>query len=427
MRLFSNFNVFIVLCVIFLIFGLEFLVDRKDTVERKCLTLWTVSLKPYFTDYMEKVLSEFTAEEGIDVCWIDVPFSVISQKFISSVLAGDEPDVINLPVSWAYNFYYKGLLETISPDKLEGNYLPATLTALNFDGEVIAVPWYVNVKVLLCNREILERVGSEPPSSFDEIIELSKLTGHDYLGTWFYLKFEQDVQALAGSFCEGGKLRFDSLRVVQLMRNLRRWYSEGLIDRSAVLGHFDEAFALFLSGKTACIIIGPQFIKRVERENPDLFEKLIVKRIPFENPPITMMVLAVPSGVRDKGRAFRLAEFLASTENQVMLSELAPVLPSTVDGIKEILSSCDRDISDIYQEARCISARQLLSSKVYELKLPMSKTRGELYKGALYRIFEGRGEVEQILRDLHGQVVHSFEVEGYRWQEIQRIACQVNR
>ena len=373
------------------------------------VSLWTASLKPYFTDYVNGMITDFQTGTGYEVLWTDVPLSAISQKFLSATLSGDTPDLVNLDLNWTYTFYWKGALSEIRGD-LRNNYLPQLLKALTVRGKLIAIPWYINLKVTICNKALLDEMGLKPPKTYEDLMRMIYTSKEGKWGFWYFIKFEQDLQALTGRFGLSRRyIDYSQPGTVKLLRSLRKAYLRGALPEGFAEGGYADAIALFLSGQVGCIIIGPQFIYRVKREAPEIYANLIVERLPYERPPITMMTLAIPSGKEDSRyyKAKLLAEFITSTEYQLKLSELAPVLPSTVDGLNSILRKCRRNNLDVLspeEKARCLTAEDALRGEVYELKLPAARWRSKLYKTALRKAVIQGEDPREVLQDLSERI-----------------------
>ena len=112
-----------------------------------------------------------------------------------------------------------------------------------------------------------------------------------------------------------------------------------------------------------------------------------------------MMTLVIPYSSKKKDLALKLALHITSTAYQLQLSQLAPVLPSTVDGLEEIIQSCEGGEENLEKMARCYTARQALRGEVYELPLPKAKWRSKLYRKALMDVIvEGRDPREVLNR-----------------------------
>ena len=77
-------------------------VSCKTGPEANGLELWTMSLKPTFTAYMEGVLAQYRkAHPDLPVTWVDVPAAGIENKVLTAIAGGHPPDVVNLNPNFA--------------------------------------------------------------------------------------------------------------------------------------------------------------------------------------------------------------------------------------------------------------------------------------------------------------------------------------
>src|SRR6056297_1050391 len=80
------------------VFSFSAVIAAEDvTVE-----FWTMQLKPTFTDYINGVIEDFEAENpGVEIKWVDVPWSDMEKKLLSAAAANNAPDVANLNVPFS--------------------------------------------------------------------------------------------------------------------------------------------------------------------------------------------------------------------------------------------------------------------------------------------------------------------------------------
>ncbi|TAF97773.1 MAG: extracellular solute-binding protein, partial [Oscillatoriales cyanobacterium] len=66
------------------------------------IEFWTMQLQPQFTEYFNKTIAGFEAENpGVKVRWVDVPWSAMESKILGAVSAKTAPDVVNLNPDFA--------------------------------------------------------------------------------------------------------------------------------------------------------------------------------------------------------------------------------------------------------------------------------------------------------------------------------------
>jgi putative chitobiose transport system substrate-binding protein len=66
------------------------------------IEFWTMQLQPQFTDYFKNLIATFKAQNpGINVNWVDVPWTAMENKILTAVSAKTPPDVVNLNPDFA--------------------------------------------------------------------------------------------------------------------------------------------------------------------------------------------------------------------------------------------------------------------------------------------------------------------------------------
>ncbi|MBE9015724.1 extracellular solute-binding protein, partial [Chroococcidiopsidales cyanobacterium LEGE 13417] len=66
------------------------------------IEFWTMQLQPEFTDFFNQKIQTFEKENpGMKVNWVDVPWSAMESKVLTSVAAKTAPDVVNLNPDFA--------------------------------------------------------------------------------------------------------------------------------------------------------------------------------------------------------------------------------------------------------------------------------------------------------------------------------------
>ena len=80
--------VVLLLCVAALA-GLTVSCSQASETDRIEIELWTLSLRPTFTDYIEAVIADFEElHPDVKVRWVDVPFDAVNRKLIAAAVAG---------------------------------------------------------------------------------------------------------------------------------------------------------------------------------------------------------------------------------------------------------------------------------------------------------------------------------------------------
>ena len=126
------------------------------------LQLWTIQLSPKFDPLIKPMLADWESRNpGVKVRWTDLPFGSVERKVLAAVFARTAPDVVNLNPLFAANLASKGGLLPLQ-DRLgqaKATYLPEILQAGEQQGQLYALPWYINARNTLANQQLLRQAG----------------------------------------------------------------------------------------------------------------------------------------------------------------------------------------------------------------------------------------------------------------------------
>lgn len=117
---------------------------------------------------------------GITVKHVNFPYDDFRQQVAAAVQAGEGPDVLNVYYGWIPAYVQQQFLQPLSQDAfphdvIESEYFPM-VTASRVGDEYYALPTAVRTLALFCNMDILGEAGVEPPTNWDETVEVAKAT-----------------------------------------------------------------------------------------------------------------------------------------------------------------------------------------------------------------------------------------------------------
>ncbi len=104
------------------------------------------------------------------VSWSDV-YTVVDTR----IAAGQAPDILNIDVF--ANYATEGLLEPVSqwcPEELLNDFFPAFIQNSVIDGVCWAIPDLASIRVLCYNKDMLEEVGVDVPTTWAEVEDASQ-------------------------------------------------------------------------------------------------------------------------------------------------------------------------------------------------------------------------------------------------------------
>ena len=115
------------------------------------IEFWTMQLQPEFNDYFNRLVSQFeTANPGVKVRWVDVPWTAMESKILSAVSAKTAPDVVNLNPSFASQLATKNAwlnLSTKVSTAEQQKYLPNIWQASTLNNQSFGLPWSASSKI----------------------------------------------------------------------------------------------------------------------------------------------------------------------------------------------------------------------------------------------------------------------------------------
>lgn len=132
-------------------------------------------------DLGRAMLNEFCEQTGLTVELEEIAGDEMKNKISVDVASGNEPDVWQYwPGAVCRDLAAAGVLADCEEyleksEKIKKDHFSeAALGPCTFDGELLALPRMGASAVLLINREIFDQYGLEAPTTWDELMEVSK-------------------------------------------------------------------------------------------------------------------------------------------------------------------------------------------------------------------------------------------------------------
>jgi arabinogalactan oligomer/maltooligosaccharide transport system substrate-binding protein len=151
----------------------------------------TVTLWHAWTGAEETVLKDVVADfqaanPNITVELLAIPFDQLQTKFTTEAGAGGGPDIIIGPTDWVGPLAEAGLLakldDLVAP--IIGDYLPATVDALRWRGDLYGFPESFEAVAMFYNTNLVDT----PPTTMDEALAVAADAGMAF-NTGFYHSF----------------------------------------------------------------------------------------------------------------------------------------------------------------------------------------------------------------------------------------------
>ena len=357
-----------------------------------------MQLQPEFTDYFNKLIATFEAEnKGVKVRWVDVPWAAMQNKILTAVSAKTAPDVVNLNPSFASQLASRNAwldLDTRVPEAVQKQYLPNIWKDSTLNNKSFGIPWYLTSRVTIYNKDLLNKAGvSKPPATYAELKQVAKQI-KDKTGKYafFTTLVPEDSGEVLESFVQmgvdlvdaQGKAAFNTPKGKAAFQYWVDFYKQGLMPKEALTQGHRHAIELYQAGDTALLATGAEFMETIAKNAPTIAQvSAAAPQITGETGKknVAVMNLVIP---RDTGKpdiALKFALFVTNTENQLAFAKAANVLPSTLEALQEYKRSLSADGKALpVEQARDISATQMQDAQVL---IPTMKDINKLQK-AIY-------------------------------------------
>src|SRR5258706_10776231 len=188
---------------------------------------------------------------------------------ITTGMAATPPayDAAMIDVIWPDEFIKAGYLldvtDRVTPE-MQAGIFPASWNGVTRNGKVYGMPWLMDVKYFMYNKDILQKAGfNNPPATWEELADQAKVIKEKGLAefpiTWSWNQKEGvtcDFAVLlfgnGGSFVDAsGKPAFNNDKGVEILSWMKQTIDDGLSNPSAISSDEMAVEADFLAGKSA--------------------------------------------------------------------------------------------------------------------------------------------------------------------------------
>ncbi len=256
------------------------------------------------------------------------------QYYAMNLDGGQAPfDVLGVDTIWVQEFAQAGwitALDRFLPPAEQVQFFPGAIQAATFGNRLYAVPWYIDAGILYYRRDLLERHGLAPPTTWPELVRTAQLVldaeqdaglegfvwqGKQYEGL---ICVALEVLRSNGSDLWGG----DPERAeagLQFLRETVAGYritpvSVGMADEESTRQVFGAGHALFMRN-------WPYAWSLFQQEDSPVRGKIGIVPLPSfpgyaSAPVLGGWMLAVPSGSPHRQEAGELIRFLTAPDAQ---------------------------------------------------------------------------------------------------------------
>ena len=391
--------------------------DDPEPADGEEITVWI--MQPG-SDDIESLLQDsteaFESESGAVVDLQFVPWPDAHDQFTTAIAAGETPDVAEMGTTWTAEFGDLGVFLPQDAEIGDGDYIEAVVDSGTLEGQALGLPWYAGARALLYRSDVFDELGLEPPTTWDEFIEVGET-----------IQAETDMHAFAASpsnhsflplvWQAGGEIaeevapgeweaRLDEPEAIEAFD----YYAALLRDHEfapagALNWHAGDAREAFFNETVAMHIgLGVDVSISLD-ENPDLEGSIGVAPLP-EGPAGngdtfaggSHLVTFAESDAPDTAQAY--AEFLLEPERVSEFAQSVGFFPGTVDGIEAM---------DLDEHEEVLAEMMTDHSRTYPPHPAWGGFEGEdLFINAMQEIMSGDAEPADVLADVSERMNEQF-------------------
>jgi multiple sugar transport system substrate-binding protein len=254
--------------VLIMVFGVLGCQQQKQAggVVIHVLTMDQAGLKPAEID---QIARDFEAQNpDIKVSMEYVGYDYVHDKIVTGMAATPPGyDAAMIDVIWPDEFIKAGYLLDVTnrvTADMKANMFPASWNGVTRNGKIYGMPWLMDVKYFMYNKDILTKAGiAAPPKTWEELVDQATIIKQkglvEFPIMWSWAQKEAvvcDFTVLlfgnGGAFLDAsGKPAFNNEKGVQVLTWMKQTIDDGLTNPSAISSIEQDVEADFLAGKSA--------------------------------------------------------------------------------------------------------------------------------------------------------------------------------
>jgi putative chitobiose transport system substrate-binding protein len=385
---------------------------KSPSTKTPQLEFWTMQLQPKFNDYFKDAIGKFeTANPGIKVHWVDVPWGAMQGKIQAAMGAKTAPDVVNLNPDFAIQLAARNAWLDLDPLLTKGEskeYLANVWQAGTLNGKAFSLPWYLTTNITIYNQELFTKAGIiKPPTTYQELAQTAKQikekTGKYAFFTTFVAEDSNDVleslvQMGVQLVDKQGKAAFNTPAGKAAFQYWVDLYKQGLLPKEALTQGHQQGIQLYQAGETAMLSAGAPFIDTIAKNAPQIAKvSAVAPQISGQTgkKSVAVMNLVIPRTTKTPDAAVKFALFITNASNQLAFAQASDTLPSNVKSVADYKAKLVSSDKSALTQGKSISAEQLSQA---EILIPPLKNLN-LLKKAIYENLQaamlGEKTVEQ--------------------------------
>ena len=377
------------------------------------LHFWTISLSPFFNDYINETITLYEAQHpDVNVTWRDFSGEALGFELLNAIKSGDAPDVVNLNIPMLLEQLERGNLSGLDGRFNESLYFDGLLQSLTVDGTLYALPWYVTPAILMVNRELFEGAELDADtfvSTPDTLLEAAKQI-KDRSGVYGFMpnlisqnllyRFQEAGLSVLSE--DGARAVFNSPAHVAFLQDYIDLFENDYFPADALLKGYGGALERYQSGQLGMLLTGAQFLTRVRSSAPEIYENTVPLPYPLgagRTVHAPLMALGIPAASRHPQEALSFALFVTGRERELAFSQLVAIFPSNVAAATDPFFTTLPPDPTPEERARAVTAGQLDYARDLTLQVPNASDLFKNFQKNIEEAFFGFKDAQDALDD----------------------------
>ncbi len=383
----------------------------------KEITLYTLQLRPYFTDFINDLIEEFeTRNPGVKVNWMDIDYAAYHARLMILVRRGETPDVISTNTELApllLGLNHIQPLNNYLNEEIIGRYYESLLeSACMIDGTIHSLPWIHTSGITLFNKAMMDEARipeNEYPENWQEVYDMAPAF-NEATGKFLFVPSLQDrllfteilISHGVPIFDDDGNFAFYTPRAVEVLETLVSLYQQRAIPAQTLITDHRDLNNMFMLEQVALYPSGPQFIREFRANAPELLDKVVLRKalqndLGLINTVPTLLSMSATTQYPEQSAEFIL--FLTNAENQLEFARRSVVLPSVKEALED--SFFQEDDGSLESRARVVAAEQMsYSASIMPQTTMISEIADHLHE-ALHAAFTGQKTADEAMKNAY--------------------------
>lgn len=363
------------------------------------LEFWTMQLKPNFDQYFAGINQTFEEQnKTVKLRWIDVSWSAMENKILTSISAKTAPDVVNLNPKFASQLATRNAwldLEPMVTPEVKSTYLPKIWQASTIEvcqessqkstcnQQTFGLPWYLTTTITIYNQKLLTAANlTKAPQTYSELAQAAQEIKAKTGKYAFFISFvpndsgdvlESLVKMGVNLVDESGNAAFNSPEGKAAFQYWVDLYQQQLLPPDVLTQGHRRGVELYQAGEIALLSSGAEFMDSISNNAPTIAEvSAVAPQITGINnkKSVAVMNLVIPRDSDKSAEALKYALFVTNTKNQLAFAQESNVLPSTTEAVEQYIKNIQQQPDSLKEQAKKVSASQL---KDAEILIPATK------------------------------------------------------